>query len=153
MKKILQWIVNFLTGKDTKVQKIFEDIQNKYGSKTIQALEDAKDFLNRADVGGFVAWTKTPTDDKVYDAAKAALPNILVEAGRVQGIVKSTDNYQIALSQVISHISTLPKDGKGTWWRELSGMMAQILADGKITWSDLSIFVSGVWAIYNSIKK
>lgn len=153
MKKVLQWIINFITGNDAKIQSIFEDIKNKYGEVVIKALDDAKEFFERKDVSGFVDWTRTNTDDKIYDAAKKALPDILVKAAIVRGIIKDADNYPLAILKAMENISTIPEGGKGSWYRELAGMMAAILRDGKIDWNDLSAFISGVWAIYNSLKK
>lgn len=153
MKKILNWIINFLTGNDAKVQSIFQDIKNKHGEKVVQALDDAKSFLERKDVAGLIAWTKTTTDDKLYDAAKQSLPDVMVAAATARGLINSTDSYSEAILIAMENIYVVPDGGKGSWYRELSGMMAQILKDGKIDWSDLSIFISGVWAIYNSLKK
>ena len=154
MKKIAEFlkrILDFLTGNDKRVEKIFEDIKNQYGEVAIDVLEEAKDFINRKDVEGFIAWTKTQVDDKLYYAAKNALPDVLIKAATIRGVIDNADNYSLAILKAMDNIVSLTSAGKGSWWRELSGMTAQILRDGKIDEKDISTFIAGVWAIYNSI--
>lgn len=151
-KSFWQKIREFLMRVDAKASYIFQLIQDKYGERVVKIMEEAKPYIESKDVEGFVKWTKTPTDDIIYNGLKKVYAQAVIELGYVRGVIASTDNYALALTQIFDHITKIPANGKGSWWREIPALAVQILKDGRIDWNDFSTFIAGIYAIYLKIK-
>lgn len=142
MKKLFNKIVSFFLSASRKAELAYQHLKDSgIGDKIVVAIDDAKPFIFNSSVEAFILWTKTKTDDAIYDKAKSLLPDVIKYVGEADGIIDSSRTLKDALFIMFGKIADMPEVGRGKWFRDISGLVAKVFADGKLDSSDLTTFV------------
>lgn len=156
MKKILEFIKTIFSAlfkQDDRIEKIFEDVRDIHGESVIKAIDQGRVFFDRKDVNGFVAWTKTPTDDVALNKAKQAIAKALSVLTESRQLIENTTSYSDAVLKFMEHYLFAGDAGKASLLRELAGYGAQIMADGKVDINDAPTFWYAMWATFKYFKE
>jgi hypothetical protein len=107
------------------------------GETAIKVTNIIKDVIEHPAVSWVVVMTPTTKDDVILAKAKQIAPKVVLQVGLAMGIIKTvneTENPLEASGKVIEYIRKfIPEEGKGMFYRELSGKLMVILADGKVS--------------------
>lgn len=101
----------------------------------VQLTENIKNFVDSPLADVLTAIIPTTADDMVKQWLRLRLPGILTELRLVEATLGLTDPAEITAA-AIKVIQGLTGDTKSAFLHDLSIMVAQVAADGKLTWSD-----------------
>ena len=129
---------SFLSKIWTSIEKIFNSLESK--------LKDAVHIgvLITANINNFVfspaadvltAIIPGDLDDKIKQLLRAKLPHILTQLKLVDTTAELTDPDEIVRYAVMM-LQTLDGDIRSAFLHNLSVMIAQVAADGKLSWAD-----------------
>jgi len=90
------------------------------------------------------------TDDRIKTALRNALPNILTQLKLADDCANATSPEQLTLC-AIKTIQNFTGDLRSAFLHNLSVMIAQVAADGKLTWQDGASIME--WYYQNRFKK
>ena len=101
------------------------------GYTAVNAMKAVTDF-DQADLLGSIFG---PFGKAIEDKARTAVPNILVQLQLVKQTADTNDPNQI-VSIALQTIQKLDPDFQAAFWHDLSVYIAQVAADGNLSWSD-----------------
>ncbi|WP_342645001.1 hypothetical protein [Mucilaginibacter sp. CSA2-8R] len=131
MKKFLSnlWkgIQAFFTG-------IHPDLQDAIHTGVV-ITEAIKNFVDSPFADALTSLTKTTVDDKLKQALRLALPKILLQL-KLAEAVAGQDDPQVITASAIKALQSLDGNIKSAMLHNLSILIAQVAADGKLSWSD-----------------
>jgi hypothetical protein len=97
--------------------------------------EAIKNFVESPVADVLTSLTKTTVDDKLKQALRLALPKILVQL-KLAEAVAGQDDPEVITASAIKALQALDGNIKSAMLHNLSILIAQVAADGKLTWSD-----------------
>lgn len=137
MKKVIERI-------KLAISKVFGHILDfilDNGDVAIKVTDIVKDVVNNPLIDWGVALTPTKSDDVLLAKAKKLVPVVSVKLAVVMGLAKEADlsgDPNKVAGKVFEMVrEVLPEEGHAVFYRELSGMIGEALADGKITRGEL----------------
>jgi hypothetical protein len=127
LKKILQGIKKLFEGLKPELKKAIEI--------GVNIVEKIKDFV--ASPGADVITMLIPgdVDDKIKEKLREVLPKIFAEMKLVESCAGETDPNKI-VECGIKTLQQISGDFQSAFLHDLSILIAQVAADGKLTWSD-----------------
>jgi len=144
----------------TWLKKIWKSIQaifNKIPAELKIAIhtgvivtENIKTFIDSPVTDVITLLIPGETDDRVKLALRTTLPNILMQLKLADNCLASTSSDQLTLC-AIKTIQNFTGDLRSAFLHNLSVMIAQVAADGKLTWQDGASIME--WYYQNQFKK
>ena len=132
MKKIFSSIKNALT----KLWGNMLAFLVERGDVAVRITNIVKDVIEHPTISFAVAMTPTKKDDVLLAKAKLLVPKIALQVGLAMNMIKAVDaaeNELQAASRVIDYARQyINEDGKGMFYREFGGKVAEYLADGEL---------------------
>jgi len=129
----------------TFITKLWADVENLFDGiptemKTaihigVIVTENIKNFVDSPAADILTAIIPGDVDDEIKDWLRAKLPIILTELKLADNCSSLTDPLQITAC-AIQVLQGLDGDVKSAFLHNLSIFIAQVAADGKLTWSD-----------------
>ena len=122
------------------ITKVFGGLLNfilDRGEVAIKVTNIVKDVVNDSAINWVVALTPTKADDVLVAKAKRLVPEIAVKLAVAMSIADKgvLEKDPLVVSGKIFELvrNVLPEEGKSIFYRELSGLIAEVLADGVVT--------------------
>ena len=107
------------------------------GEVAIKVTNIVKDIVNDPAVNWVAALTPTKADDALLAHGKRLAPEIAVKLAVAMSIADkgALEKDPLVVSGKIFELvrNVLPEEGKAIFYRELSGLVAEVLADGVVT--------------------
>lgn len=125
------------------------DLQNAVNTAVL-ITENLKKVIESPVVDILTAIIPGTLDDNVKIALRAAIPKILINLKLSQKLKEEDDKNQILLNAVTA-LNKIDGELKSAYLHNISVLIAQITADGKLTWSDGVCIVE--WYYQNKFKK
>lgn len=101
----------------------------------VTVAENLKSFVNSPAADILTAIIPGTLDDSIVAALRTALPKILIELKLVDSTYNLTDPAQIT-EAAMKVLQDMDGDIKSAFLHDISILIAQVTADGKLTWSD-----------------
>jgi hypothetical protein len=131
-------LISFIKKISAWVKSLFERIpaEAKTAIHTGVAItERIKAFIGSPVADVVTALIPGQADDAVVAALRTALPELLTQLQLTENCINSTDD-NVKVHCGLQTLSTLPNEVKNSFLHSLSILLAQVAADGKITWQD-----------------
>lgn len=129
---------SFLKKLWQQIKDLFEAIPDDLKSAIhigVIVTEAIKTFVDSPAADILTAIIPGDIDDKIKDLLRAKLPEILTELKLADSCGKLTDPSQITACAVKT-LQQLDGDIKSAFLHNISILVAQVAADGKLSWSD-----------------
>lgn len=124
------------------------DLQNAVNT-AVTITENLKKVIESPVIDILTAIIPGNLDDNLKIALRAAIPKILTNLKLSQ--TKDEDNNDQVVQNAVAAISKIDGSLKSAYFHNISVLIAQIIADGKLTWSDGVFIVE--WYYQNKFKK
>ena len=121
-----------------QIKSLFNNIPNEIATALkigITITENIKNFIDSPVADVLTAIIPGDIDDTIRDKLQLSLPVLLTELKLVESSLNLTQPNSIA-SAAIETIKTMDKNIKSGVLHQLSILVTQIVADGKLSWSD-----------------
>lgn len=128
MKKILNKIGDWLRS-TFKYYSVYE-VNAKYAIQVVNAL---KTIANSNVLNVAVLLTKSPTDDKILNAAKVALEQAAKHLVIMQGTFHQGMTNEDIIKELVRILQTEFRAQQAVFYVQLAGLITQSLSDGKIS--------------------
>jgi hypothetical protein len=133
MKKIFNVIKNVLT----KLWGNMLAFLVERGEVAVKVTNIIKEIVENPAINYIVALTPTSKDDVILAKAKALIPKVAFQVGLAMNMIKAVDaseNELEAAARVIDYVRLhINEDGKGIFYREFAGKLAEYLSDGHLS--------------------
>jgi len=129
---------SFLSKIWNEIKRLFEGIPSELKSAVhigVLVTQNIKTFIDSPAADVLTAIIPTDIDDKIKNLLRAKLPEVLTELRLADNCAGLTDPVEITACAV-KVLQGLDGDIKSGFLHNLSIMISQIAADGKLTWSD-----------------
>lgn len=146
-------ILDFLKNLFSKIEKLFNKMQPLLKDAIqigVTITEKLNTFVNSPEADIITALIPSTLDDAIKDKLRIALPKILAELKLVGNCANETDPDKI-VACAIQALQQLDGDIKSAFLHNLSILIAQVAADGKLSWSD-GVYVLE-WYYQNKYKQ
>ncbi|KAA5532639.1 hypothetical protein F0919_17820 [Taibaiella lutea] len=117
----------------------------------VTVVENIKNVIDNPVVDILTAIIPTDIDDKVKEWLRAELPNILKKLKLVEACSDETDPNRI-LQCALKTLEELDGDFKSAFLHDLSILIAQVAADGKLDWKDATYLLQWYYDHKATIK-
>lgn len=101
----------------------------------VLVVENIKNFVDSPSADILTVLIPGDTDDQVKNWLRAKLPDILIKLRLVDSTLGLTDPVEITAA-AIKVLQDLDDDIKSAFLHDLAILIAQVAADGKLSWSD-----------------
>jgi hypothetical protein len=101
----------------------------------VTVTEKVKTFIDNPEVDVFTAIIPGTIDDAIVAKLRDALPKILIELKLAQNCAQLTDPTEIVKCAILE-LQSIEGDFKSAFLHDLSILIAQVAADGKLDWKD-----------------
>lgn len=143
---------SFLTKIWKEIKSLFDGIPSELKTAIhigVIVTENIKNFVDSPTADVLTAIIPGNIDDDIKNWLRAKLPEILTELKLADSCSGLTDPSQITAC-AIKVLQGLDGDVKSAFLHNLSILIAQVAADGKLTWSD-SVYILQ-WYYQNEFK-
>lgn len=127
LAKLWQQIKTFFGGIPAELQKAIHI--------GVEVTERLKTFVDSPVADILTALIPGNTDDRIKVALRQALPGLLVQLKLADAVANLNDPEQITAA-AIKTLQSLTGDLKSAFLHNLSILIAQVAADGKLSWQD-----------------
>lgn len=112
---------------------------------SVELVENVKKFVDSPAADVITAIIPGDADDRMKQKIRKALPGILISLKLAQNCSELTDPDEIVRC-AIKTIQSLDGDIRSGFLHSLSVLIAQVAADGRLSWSDGVFFVQWYYA-------
>ena len=129
---------SFLAKIWAEVKSLFDGLDSELKAAIHVAIvitENVKNFVDSSTADVLTSIIPGDLDDKIKDLLRKQLPDILTKLKLVDSTLGLTDPNEITAA-AIKVIQALDGDIKSAFLHDLSVLIAQVAADGKLTWGD-----------------
>ena len=131
--KIPSWLTNIWKA----IQSLFNGIPSELKSAIhigVVVTENIKTFVESPAADILTAIIPGNVDDGIKNLLRANIPDILTKLKLVDECAKSTPEEITACA--VKHLQEVTGNLRGVFLHNLSVLIAQVAADGKLTWQD-----------------
>jgi hypothetical protein len=131
-------IISFLTRLWNSIRSLFNKLPATVRNAVhigVSVTENIKKFVESPLADVLTTIIPGDIDDKIKQALRAGLPIILTDLKLAQGMGTMTDPQEITRC-AIQALQKLDGEIKNAYLHNLSVFVAQLAADGKLSWSD-----------------
>jgi hypothetical protein len=129
-------IKSFLTKLWTTIKKLFQgfDQEIKVAIQTaVLIVENLKNYAESAEADALTAIIPGELDDNLKNWLRQKLPDILK---RLKLADEAFNNDEEVIASATKQLKSLPNEYRNGFLHTLSILIAQIIADGRLTWQD-----------------
>lgn len=129
---------SFLAKIWTSIKNLFDDMDEELKSAvhiSILVVENIKKFVDSPGTDILTAIIPGDIDDRLKNLLRAKLPLILTELKLADNCLSLTDPKQLT-ECAIGTLQGLSGNVQNAFLHSLSALIAGVIADGKLTWSD-----------------
>jgi len=129
---------SFLKSIWASIKSLFDGLPGEFKTAIhigVEVVENMKNFVDSPVADVLTAIIPGDIDDKIKAALRAQLPILLTNLKLADATAGLTDPVQIA-EAAIKQLQQLTGDTQSAFFHNLSVLVAQVAADGKLTWSD-----------------
>ena len=129
---------SFLAKIWAEVKSLFDSLESELKNAVhigIVITENVKNFVDSPAADVLTTIIPGDADDKIKDLLRKQLPDILTKLKLVDSSLGLTDPNEITAA-AIKVLQALDGDIKSAFLHDLSILVAQVAADGKLTWGD-----------------
>lgn len=143
---------SFLSKIWASIKSLFDGLPNEFKIAIqigVTVVENIKKVVDSPVADIITALIPGDVDDKIKDLLRAKLPIILTELKLADNCTGLTDSNEITLC-AIKVLQSLDGDVKSAFLHNLSILIAQVAADGKLSWND-GVYILE-WYYHNQFK-
>ena len=129
---------SFLAKIWSTIKSLFDGMESELKTAihiSVLVVENIKKFIDSPGADIFTMLIPGDVDDKIKDLLRNKLPVILTELKLADSCLQLTDQNEITAC-AIKTLQGLGDNVKSAFLHSLSVLIAEVIADGKLTWSD-----------------